>query len=155
MTTNFRSDNETPVAAAIMEAIVEANHGTAWGYAEDDWSEKLDQAFSDLFRTDAIVLRAGKLQKRTSPGSEKWYFYEGVKKVSEALARFGERYADLASDMAQNEPDPLRKKELNEIGELCRNVPRHPARSFREAVQSLFFAQVVINLESLDNIAVY
>jgi threonine aldolase len=56
MTTNFRSDNETPVAPAIMEAIIEANHGTAWGYAEDDWSEKLDQAFSDLFRTDAIVL---------------------------------------------------------------------------------------------------
>jgi len=56
MTTNFRSDNETPIAPAIMEAIIEANHGTAWGYAEDDWSERLDQAFSDLFRTDAIVL---------------------------------------------------------------------------------------------------
>jgi threonine aldolase len=56
MTTNFRSDNETPIAPAIMEAIIEANQGTAWGYAEDDWSEKLDQAFSDLFRTDAIVL---------------------------------------------------------------------------------------------------
>ena len=56
MTANFRSDNETPVAPAIMEAIIEANHGTAWGYAEDDWSEKLDQAFSELFRTDAIVL---------------------------------------------------------------------------------------------------
>jgi len=56
MTTNFRSDNETPIAPAIMEAIIEANHGTAWGYAEDDWSEKLDSAFSDLFRTDAIVL---------------------------------------------------------------------------------------------------
>jgi len=100
---------------------------------------------------DAIALRAGKLQKRTSPGSEKWYFYEGVKKVSEALARFGERYADLAFTLARNEPDPLRKEELNEIGAICRNVPRHPARSFREAVQSLFFAQIAINLESLDN----
>jgi len=56
MTANFRSDNETPIAPAIMDAIIEANHGTAWGYAEDDWSEKLDQAFSELFRTDAIVL---------------------------------------------------------------------------------------------------
>jgi len=56
MTTNFRSDNETPVAAAIMDAIVEANHGTAFAYADDDWSTRLDQAFSDLFRTEAIVL---------------------------------------------------------------------------------------------------
>jgi len=56
MTANFRSDNETPVAAAIMEAILEANHGNAWAYAEDDWSARLDQVFSDLFRTEAIVL---------------------------------------------------------------------------------------------------
>jgi len=56
MTTNFRSDNETPVAAAIMDAIVEANQGTAWAYADDQWSTKLDQAFSDLFRTEAVVV---------------------------------------------------------------------------------------------------
>lgn len=56
MTANFRSDNETPVAAAIMEAIIEANQGTAWAYAEDDWSGKLDTAFSELFSTEAIAL---------------------------------------------------------------------------------------------------
>ena len=56
MTANFRSDNETPVAPAIMEAILEANRGTAWAYAEDDWSNRLDQAFSELFRTQAVVL---------------------------------------------------------------------------------------------------
>jgi len=56
MTANFRSDNETPVATAIMDAIVEANQGTAWAYAEDDWSNRLNQAFSELFRTDATVI---------------------------------------------------------------------------------------------------
>jgi threonine aldolase len=56
MTANFRSDNETPIAPAIMEAIIDANQGTAWSYGEDVWSEKLDQAFSELFRTDAVVL---------------------------------------------------------------------------------------------------
>ena len=56
MTANFRSDNETPVAPAIMKAILEANQGSAWAYAEDDWSMRLNQAFSALFRTEAIVL---------------------------------------------------------------------------------------------------
>ena len=56
MSANFRSDNETPVAPAIMKAMVEANQDTAWAYAEDDWSNKLNQVFSDLFRTEAIVL---------------------------------------------------------------------------------------------------
>lgn len=56
MTINFRSDNETPVAAAIMDAILQANQGTAWAYAEDDWSARLDQVFSELFRTEATVV---------------------------------------------------------------------------------------------------
>lgn len=56
MTINFSSDNETPVAPAMLEAIVAANQGTATAYAEDEWSLQLDQAFSTLFRTDAMVL---------------------------------------------------------------------------------------------------
>ncbi|GMR14403.1 MAG: low specificity L-threonine aldolase [Gammaproteobacteria bacterium] len=56
MTANFSSDNETPVAPAMMEAIIEANQGTATAYAEDKWSGRLDQAFSELFRTEAVVL---------------------------------------------------------------------------------------------------
>jgi threonine aldolase len=53
---NFRSDNESPAAPAIMEAFVQANQGTAWAYAEDSWSERLDQAFSELFETPTTVL---------------------------------------------------------------------------------------------------
>jgi len=56
MTANFRSDNETPVAPAIMDAILEANKGNAWAYADDDWSKRLNQVFSELFRTEAVVL---------------------------------------------------------------------------------------------------
>jgi threonine aldolase len=56
MTANFRSDNETPVASAIMDAILEANQGTAWAYGDDDWSTRLDRAFSELFRTEATVI---------------------------------------------------------------------------------------------------
>ncbi len=53
---NFRSDNETPAAPAIMEAIEEANRGTAYAYAEDDWSMRLDEAFSERFETAVSVI---------------------------------------------------------------------------------------------------
>ncbi len=56
MTVNFRSDNETPVAPKIWEALEKANQGTAWAYAEDPWSQRLDEAFSDLFETETTVL---------------------------------------------------------------------------------------------------
>jgi threonine aldolase len=53
---NFRSDNETPVAEPVMQAILEANHGTAFAYGEDDWSLRLDEAFSALFEHPVRVL---------------------------------------------------------------------------------------------------
>jgi threonine aldolase len=56
MSANFRSDNETPVAEPIMQAIIDANQGTAHAYADDQWSQRLDAAFSDLFETTARVL---------------------------------------------------------------------------------------------------
>ena len=56
MELNFRSDNETPAAPAIMEAIEKANRGTAHAYAEDEWSLKLDAAFSERFETDVCVI---------------------------------------------------------------------------------------------------
>ena len=56
MELNFRSDNESPVAPAILNALLEANQGTAWAYADDPWSKQLDAAFSELFETQTTVI---------------------------------------------------------------------------------------------------
>lgn len=56
MDLNYRSDNESPAAAEILAALTSANQGHAWSYAEDDWSDRLDKAFSELFGTDVAVL---------------------------------------------------------------------------------------------------
>lgn len=56
MELNFRSDNETPAAPAILEAINEANRGTAHAYAEDQWSDRLYAAFSERFETEVSVI---------------------------------------------------------------------------------------------------
>jgi formate C-acetyltransferase len=101
--------------------------------------------------TEGIVSKASEFQQQTKRDTGKWVFYEGVKIAGEALARFGERYAERAEKMAESEPDTLRKMELKEIAAVCRKVPRKGASSFQEALQSLFFAQVALNLESLDN----
>ncbi len=53
---NFKSDNEAPAHPAILEAIGEANRGMATAYADDAWSQRLDEAFSTLFETECTVL---------------------------------------------------------------------------------------------------
>jgi formate C-acetyltransferase len=101
--------------------------------------------------TSGIVAEARATQRRFAPESSEWIFLEAVVLAAEGLAQFGERYADAASAAARHEPDPGRRAELALIATTCRHVPRHGARSFVEALQSITFAQIAVSLESLDN----
>lgn len=56
MELNFRSDNESPAAPAILAAVEQANRGAAWAYADDHWSVRLNEAFSELFATPTTVV---------------------------------------------------------------------------------------------------
>ncbi|MEM2867928.1 MAG: pyruvate formate lyase family protein [Candidatus Bathyarchaeia archaeon] len=74
---------------------------------------------------------------------EKKIFLEAAKIVLKAIIRFANRYADLAEKLASEEKDPVRKQELLKIAEACRWVPANKPRSFYEAVQSVWFNQIL------------
>ncbi|HHQ47418.1 MAG TPA: glycyl-radical enzyme activating protein, partial [Acidobacteria bacterium] len=78
-------------------------------------------------------------------------FWEAVEIVCRGLEEMAARYAELAREMAGTEDDPRRRGELERIAAVCERVPRHPARGLHEAFQSLLFAQIALNQESLDN----
>jgi pyruvate formate-lyase/glycerol dehydratase family glycyl radical enzyme len=76
-------------------------------------------------------------------------FYEAVVITCEALTLWARRYATLAAEMAEIEANPQRQKELRHISEICSWVPENPARTFREAIQAQWFAQLFARLEEL------
>ncbi|MBO7711627.1 MAG: glycyl radical protein [Lachnospiraceae bacterium] len=85
----------------------------------------------------------------TDPESiDKYVFYNAVLIVIDSVKKFAERYAVLAEQMAGSETDPARKAELSAMAKTCRKVPYHPAESFREAVQSVWFIQLILQIES-------
>lgn len=98
-----------------------------------------------------ILEEANALQAKQEKGSEKWNFYEAVKIVNSAMIDFATRYSREALRMAEDEQNEDRKNELISIAQVCKNVPLNPAKNLQEALQSIFFVQVAINLESLDN----
>jgi formate C-acetyltransferase len=75
-------------------------------------------------------------------------FLEGTILALEAAIDIGNRYAVIARELARNEQNLSRKKELINIAEICEHVPANPARTFHEALQSIFMTQVLLNLES-------
>lgn len=79
---------------------------------------------------------------------KKRIFYQAVRIALEGLIEFSDRYADLAEKLAADEKDPQRRKELESIASICRKVPFHPPKSFREAVQAVWFTHLVSQIES-------
>ena len=79
---------------------------------------------------------------------DKYVFYKAVLIVIDAVHTFAKRYSALASELAEKENDPKRKAELEEMSRICARVPYEPAASFREAVQSVWFIQLILQIES-------
>ncbi len=78
---------------------------------------------------------------------EKDNFYLGCLAALDGLAEYARHYKEHALFLAENEIDPVRKKELDVIAETLSVVPFHPAKSFRQALQSIHF--VTFCLEGL------
>ena len=74
-------------------------------------------------------------------------FYEAGIISANAIIKFAERYAKLAEELAAEETDTVRKEELLEIAEICRWVPRNPARNFKEALQFIILTHICIQIE--------
>lgn len=78
---------------------------------------------------------------------DKNMFYKAVLIVIEAVRTFAHRYAELARKLAET-ATPARRAELLEIARVCDKVPYEPAETFHEAVQSVWFIQVILQIES-------
>ena len=79
------------------------------------------------------------------------HFHEAVRKTSLAAARFGERYRTDALKLAEESDDPTRRDELLEIAGALERVPARPARTFREAAQSIWLAHVIVHQENFQH----
>jgi pyruvate formate-lyase/glycerol dehydratase family glycyl radical enzyme len=85
----------------------------------------------------------------TNPDNiDKYCFYNAVLIVLKAVRNFANRYSVLAKDLAEKELNQKRKIELLEISRICSKVPYEPAETFKEAVQSVWFIQLILQIES-------
>lgn len=106
----------------------------------------LEKGFRGLIaEVDASIAR---LEHR-SGDYHKLAFLQAVKIVLEAGIKWAQRYADLCAESAKKELDPRKKAELLETAEICRRVPEYPASNFREAIQSYWFAHLLVEMEQM------
>ena len=83
-----------------------------------------------------------------SDSIDKYCFYNAVLIVLDAVRAFANRYSVLAKKLAEMELNQERKLELLEMSRICAKVPYEPAETFQEAVQSVWFIQLILQIES-------
>ena len=66
---------------------------------------------------------------------------------AQALIRFAERHAARARELAAQEADIQRRRDLERIADVCSHVPAHAPRDFWEALQYYWFVHLGVTIE--------
>lgn len=94
-----------------------------------------------------IIDRCRTYAARTDdPQAKAFYACEEI--VLEGLIAWAKRHAVELRREADAEVFPARQAELNGMAEICDRVPEHPARTFREALQSFLFQHLAVMFEN-------
>ncbi|WP_321006745.1 pyruvate formate lyase family protein [Hungatella sp.] len=109
---------------------------TVGGHLSLDFPKLLDQGISGIL--DEIEICCATLDVTTPDHVTKEEFYTGCRIELEAILSLADTYAAYLAEQAEKAPTQ-RKSELLAISEILLHVPRFPARTFWEALESIHF----------------
>lgn len=116
------------------------------GHVNVDYGKILAKGFRGVLE-ETIAAKAA-LDEDDPASIRKHTFYNAVIIAYNAAIRFAHRYSEKAREMAAVEANPVRKAELLQIAANCARVPEYGARNFYEAIQSFWFVQIMVQIES-------
>lgn len=125
---------------------ITAHEETAFGHVSLDPAKVVTLGFEGI--KDEIRDRMDRLQTHLAEDMDKHLFYRAALISCDAAIQFAHRYAALAAKMAEQEKDQGRRRELEQIAAVCRRVPALPARNFWESLQSVWFVQLIPQIDN-------
>jgi pyruvate formate-lyase/glycerol dehydratase family glycyl radical enzyme len=127
------------------DEVVAPTLTTVIGHCVPGFQKMLELGF------DGIAEEARKaLATCPAPAPSQVAFWQAAILLSEACGEWGRRYAREARAQAEKAAEP-RRSELLAIAEVCDRVPAQPARTFREALQALWFGELLVEAEDPPN----
>ena len=97
---------------------------------------------------ERIKKRIRELDLREPGNVKKKFFLDAALKGNMAVINFSNRIADECEKEAQKCNNEKSKAELLNLSNICRSVPLNPAKTFHEAVQSIYIILLAVHLES-------
>ncbi|MHB1460509.1 MAG: pyruvate formate lyase family protein [Armatimonadota bacterium] len=136
-----------PVAGYPDELVKGCEAGVLMGFGTDlnhsirGYEKVLQLGFSGL--AEEVERQIATLQPTDPELPTKLNCLQAFNHICASAMQLGNRYADLAREKAMLASSSEQQAEWAEIAEVCERVPAYPARTFREAVQALWFAHMI------------
>lgn len=137
---------EVKLATKIGVIEWEGNVTAGNGHITVDFEMPLTKGFNRIIKEVQQNLR--QLDLTEPENLRKRHFLEAVIIALKAGIQFSRRYANLAKELAAAETNNQRKAELEKIADICKGVPANPPRTFHEALQMVWFVQLILQIES-------
>jgi formate C-acetyltransferase len=115
-----------------------------FGHVMPDFARILTKGLIDVKHKAQDKLNSLNLWEQGA--QKKREFWESALISADAVIAYANRYADEAGRLVALETDPVRRQELETIARVCRRVPEYPAENLQEALQSLWFMQLILQI---------
>jgi pyruvate formate-lyase/glycerol dehydratase family glycyl radical enzyme len=133
-----RLETTADPGARVYMAFAQMSRSKGWYSPNYEKAVKL--GFSGIL--DEVENELKNTPPRDDATREKNYLLKGLVVELKAAMEYVKRYAALARELAQNAEEP-RKSELEKIADVCDWAPVRPARTFHEALQTVWFVHVL------------
>ena len=134
---------ENEQGAWIYAASTEAQTEKGWNIP--DFKRVVEKGLKGLKAEVEEALE--KVEIKTDESYKQRTFLEALSSMIDSAIIYAHRYGDLCRELAKTAEEP-RKSELLNMAEICDWVPENPARTFHEAVQSMWFCHLMIYWDS-------
>jgi formate C-acetyltransferase len=146
---------EDQVAASIPPDVKEAIDAKAFQLNQTDHAQgHILPDVETWLREGPLGLRSKvchareRLERNGESSQRKADFYRSAEICLSAASEFMLRYGDLASELERAATSDRRANELHEIARNCKHLGTHAPETFRQALQSVAFLFVLLQIES-------
>jgi pyruvate formate-lyase/glycerol dehydratase family glycyl radical enzyme len=147
--TTYHAPERPQEVRLALEAVSIFGWGRTLNHSVRDFAKVLRVGFEGIEREVDEQLAAIRLE--APDDLPRLMFLQAAKTVAGGCQRMGRKYAAAARELAAQTTGRKRKRELLDIAEVCERVPAGPARTLREAIQSLWFAHILTCTEDQIN----
>jgi len=113
------------------------NCGATQGHIIPNHKKILEKGFQGVMEEAKILFTETKSQQKKD-------LLKAIMITCEGTKIFSQRHANKARELAEEIESSGRKKELLDIENICKQVPYYPAKTFYEAIQSVWFQHMLV-----------